>query len=72
LGRERDHIIRLYVACVTAAAVALLAGSFLAGFPPIDRQIIITAIVLGVISLLLEFIDFPLLIGGNHLRSRLA
>jgi hypothetical protein len=64
LGREREHIVRLYVACVTAAAVALLAGSYLVGFPQIDRQILITAIVLGFISLLLEFIDFPLLIGG--------
>jgi hypothetical protein len=55
---------KLYALGATILAAILLGASLLIDRPVIDRDILITAAVLGLISLLLEFIDFPLLIGG--------
>ena len=59
------RIARLYVFGLAALAIATLAGAFT--FVPLEltQRIVITAAVLTVLSLLLEFIDFPLLISGG-------
>ncbi|HEX5164317.1 MAG TPA: HD-GYP domain-containing protein [Thermomicrobiales bacterium] len=65
-------VAKLYALGATILALALLGASLLTSWPVIDRDILITAAVLGVISLLLEFIDFPLLIGGATSFSTVA
>jgi hypothetical protein len=57
-------IAKLYILGATTLALILLATSLITGQLVVDREILLTAAVLGLISLLLEFIDFPLLIGG--------
>jgi hypothetical protein len=56
---------RLYVIVVAALAIGLLSVSLLTVDMELDRQLLLTAAVLGLVSLLLEFIDFPLLIDGT-------
>lgn len=63
---------RLYLNGVTLAAVGLLALSILAVDADLTRKVIITAVVLGLFALLLEFIDFPLLISGETSFSTVA
>ncbi len=54
----------IYILFTTLLACGLLGISLIIEQPTVDRELIITAAVLGLVSLILEFIDFPLLIGG--------
>jgi hypothetical protein len=65
LRRGFGFAAKLYVAIVVALAVGLIGVSLATVELDLDRQIILTAVVLGFVSLLLELIDFPLLIGGS-------
>lgn len=56
---------KLYIAGVAALAVVLVGLSLIIVQPPINREIIITAIIIGFLSLALEFIDFPQLINSD-------
>jgi hypothetical protein len=64
LRRGFELAAKLYVITSVALAFSLIAVSLVTVRPDLDREIILTAVVLGLLSLILEFIDFPLLIGG--------
>lgn len=55
----------LYILSVAAAAAGMLAISLITVDVEITRSVLLTALILGSTSLALEFIDFPLLIGGE-------
>jgi signal transduction histidine kinase len=55
----------LFILSLTVAASALIAISLTTIDVDITRSVILIAVILGTLSLALEFIDFPLLIGGD-------
>jgi hypothetical protein len=57
---------------VTLAALGLIASSTFIVNHEITRDILIAALTLGIISLILEFVDFPLLISGDTSFSTVA
>lgn len=63
---------KLYLTSVALAAAALVGASVLTVPIELTRSVIITALVLGLISMALELIDFPLLIGGETSFSTVA
>jgi len=65
LQRGLGFAAKLYVACVAALATGLLTASFMSVDADWGRDVLITAAVLSILSLALEFIEFPLLIGGQ-------
>lgn len=72
MGRGLPFVARLYLTSVALAAAGLILLSTVMVEIDLTRDIIITAIVLGIISLILEFIDFPLLISGDTSFSTVA
>src|SRR5687767_1365703 len=72
LGRRLPLAAKLYLISTVLAAIALVGVSTAIVQPELTQEIIITAVVLGLISLLLEFIDFPLLISGDTSFSTVA
>lgn len=72
MGRGLPFIARLYLTTVALTAAAFVIISLLIVPLDLTRAIIITALILGLSSLILEFIDFPLLIGGETSFSTVA
>jgi hypothetical protein len=72
LGQGLPFAARLYLTTVALTAAAFVITSFLVVPVELTRTIIITAIILGLTSLILEFIEFPLLIGGETSFSTVA
>jgi hypothetical protein len=66
------RIARLYIVGLAVIASAMLASAFALVPLELTQRIVITAGVLTVLSLLLEFIDFPLLISGGTSFSTVA
>ena len=56
---------KIYMTCVAILGSGFLAASLITVDTDWDRQILLAAAVLGLLSLALEFIEFPLLIGGQ-------
>jgi hypothetical protein len=72
LDRSLPLSAKLYLCGTTLAALGLMVGSVIAVKPEMTNEVLITALVLGLFSLLLEFIDFPLLISGETSFSTVA
>jgi hypothetical protein len=72
LGRSLPLAAKLYLGATTLAALGLVVVASALVRPEITEEVIVTAIVLGLISLVLEFIDFPLLISGDTSFSTVA
>jgi hypothetical protein len=72
LSRGLPLAVRIYLYTVTIAAVSLISISLLTVEVPWAREVLITALVLGLISLVLEFVEFPLTISGNISFSTVA
>jgi hypothetical protein len=72
LGRGLPLAARIYLTSVALAAAGLVVVSTITVRPELTRTILITALVLGISSLILEFIDFPLLISGDTSFSTVA
>jgi hypothetical protein len=72
LNRSLPITAKLYLLGATLAAIGLIASSVLLVDVDLTRKVLITALVLGLFSLLLEFIDFPLLISGETSFSTVA
>jgi len=62
----------VYLSGAILAAASLMLISILTVDIDMTRKVLITAVVLGLFSLLLEFIDFPLLISGETSFSTVA
>lgn len=75
-----EHLVRrsfpvsatIFILSLTAATVLFLGTSLRMVDVEVTRSILITAAVLGLASLALEFIDFPLVIGGETSFSTVA
>ena len=75
-----EHLVRrsfpvsaiIFILTLTAATVALLGTSLFIVDVELTRSVLVTAVVLGLASLALEFIDFPLVIGGETSFSTVA
>jgi len=75
-----EHLVRrsfpvsaiIFILSVTVATIALLGMSLSIVDVELTRSVLLTAVVLGLASLALEFIDFPLVIGGETSFSTVA
>ncbi|RIK39751.1 MAG: hypothetical protein DCC58_14840 [Chloroflexi bacterium] len=63
---------KLYLNAVAFAAMAFVAISLLLVRPELTREVIITFLILSILSLILEFVAFPLLVDGDTSFSTVA
>jgi hypothetical protein len=72
VGRRLSTAARIYLACVTLAALGLITVSTVTVDHEISRSVVATALTLGIISLILDFVDFPMLISSDTSFSTIA
>lgn len=72
LDRSLPFAARVYLAVVALSAVALIGISLATVDVDLTRRVFVMAIVLGVISLVLEYVEFPLEISGDTSFSTVA